>query len=255
MANVSKGTADRLGYSNAVRAAIEVNGGGVAKKAEEALFAKKPKDVDLVAFVETLGTLLKASEEELERADADHAAELADDDPLREERDLAQRELIDALLNARAMITGAYGASFAKRVGLTDALPERPDLLQTQARNAVSLLRRTKKPGVAFAQSKVELGSVADAIEPKSDRLKDLLSSLKREQREAEKTLVARDQAAERWDGVVSLAGAVMEQLARVAGEHEIADRVKPTERRRAGIVEEDPGTPVSAEPTGGEPA
>lgn len=192
--------------------------------------------------------MIRRAEERFEAADAAHQDELADDDPLRTERDVAKREVLDAMLSARSTVVGAFGTSFAKRVGLVVVLEDRPDLVEKQAAGAVRLLRKAKAPKDSFAGAKVNLESVADELDAKAATLRGLLDSLDKEQREAEKTLIARDQAGALWHGVSGLGGAVFEMLAEIAGEHEIAERARPTERRRAGILDED------VEPTGGDP-
>lgn len=238
---IQKTSANQLAYSAVVSSAYEVHGTRIAEKATEVLFRgkKKRKGVDLVAVTQGIAMVLKDAEADLEGTASAHADELADDDPLREERDEAAIDLGAGFLSARSIITGVFGVTFAKRVGLDVRVEERPDLMKKIGASVIRLLRKTKKPAASFAGSKVDLGSVADELDVKVVRLAGLLSSLKREEREAQQTMIARDQAAAHWNLVVTLAGNWLEGLARIAGEHEIADRVRPTERRRIGIPDE----------------
>ena len=236
---LAKTDANQLSYSADVRAAYEVHGKTIAEKAAAILFkGKKRKRLDLVAVTEEIKELLVEAEQALNDAAAAHADELADDDPLREERDETKLEIGSDLLSARSMVLGTYGAKFLKRVGLDRTLEDRPDLMHKLAASVVRLLRKAKKPAQSFVGGKVDLIAVADNLEGKVERLAGLLDSLKREEREAQQTMIARDQAGGHWRVVVTLAGGWLEGLARIAGEHEVADRVRPTERRRSGIIQ-----------------
>ncbi len=234
---LAKTDANQLSYSATVRAAYEVHGKRIAEKAGAVLFkGKKRKRLDLVTVTEDILELLSEAEAELNATAAAHADELADDDPLREERDEIKLEINDDLLRAKSMISGAFGPKFLSRLGLDRPLEDRPDLVQKVAAGVVRLLRKVKKPAQSFAGAKVDFVQIADNGGVKVGRLAGLLSSLKREEREAQQTMVARDQAAAHWRLVVTLAGGWLEGLARIAGENRIADLVRPTERRRAGI-------------------
>jgi hypothetical protein len=189
-------TANQIAYSQAIRAVLEVSGRSIAEKADAILFKRrKRKKLDLVALVEGLHELVEEAERELQAAANAHADELADDDPLREERDEVKREVGDAYLSAKGMLTGAFGASFAKRVGLDVVLEDRPDLVRKIGARVVRLLHKVKKPKNSFGGSKIDLGEIADALDEKVERLAGLLDSLKKEEREAQQTMIARDQA------------------------------------------------------------
>lgn len=238
---IQRTSANQLAYSAVVSSAYEVHGTRIAEKATEVLFKKKKrrKGVDLVTVTRDIALILKDAEQDLEETASAHADELADDDPIRQERDEAAIDLGAGFLSARSLVTGVFGMKFAKRVGLDVRVEDRPDLMKKIGASVIRLLRKTKKPATSFAGSKVNLASVADELDVKVVRLAGLLSSLKREEREAQHTMIARDQAAAHWNLVVTLAGNWLEGLARIAGEHEIADRVRPTERRRIGIPDD----------------
>ncbi|HEY8428657.1 MAG TPA: hypothetical protein VIL20_09795 [Sandaracinaceae bacterium] len=247
---VSKGTADKLAFSRSLGAALEVHGEQIAKKAAAVLFPDGKEEFDCVELIGAFRRMIRRAEERFEAADAAHLDELADDDPLRVERDLVKREVLDAMLSARATVTGAFGLAVAKSAGLVVVLEDRPDLVEKQAMAAVRSLRAAETPKRAFADAKVDLARVADELEAKAVKLRGLLDSLDRERREAEKTLNAREQAEAHWRGVTGLGGAVFEMMAEIAGEHRIAEGARPTVRRRAGILDDD-----IVDPTGDGPA
>ena len=238
---IGRTQANQLAFSARVRAVMQVSGEQIAEKAAEVLFKKRKKKrrLDLVAVTQDILELLNEAEAELEATSEAHADELADDDPLREERDDAKLDLSSGMLSTKSILTGAFGARFVKRVGLDRPLEERPDLVSKVAAGAVRLLRKVKKPASSFAGAKLDLNDLADELDAKVKRVNGLLSALKREEREAQQTMIARDQATEHWANVITLAAGWMEGLARIAGEHKIADNVRPTEHRRNGIPEE----------------
>jgi hypothetical protein len=244
MALVSKTTGDRLTTSGAVVAAIEVQGEEIAAKAQRALFEKK-QSVDLAQLVQDIGKVLRHSEDELRQTDAAYLAELTDDEGVREAREAAHVELSDRVISARSMVVGAYGAAFAAGVGLGPQLERRADLLVAQARNAAKLLRKKRPAGAKVGNAKLVLTDIADAIDESAENLSSALSAVERERREAQTAMIARDKAAERWERVYGGVAEILVGLAFIAGEDELALRIRPTARKRAGASGVD--TPVDA--------
>lgn len=235
MAEVSKTTADRLAHSSAVVAAIEVQGATIAEKAQEALFEKK-KAPALASFVEQLGKVLRVAEDDLRAKDASYLAELTNDEGVRSERDAADAALRELLIGARSIIVGAYGSAFAASVGLGTNIERRPDLLVAQSRNVGQLLTTKKAPASKVGKTKIKLSDIASSLEAGASELERKLAAVERDRREAQTAMVARDQATERWERVYGAVAEILVGLAFVAGEDELAARIKPTARRRAGI-------------------
>jgi hypothetical protein len=242
MAEVSKVTGDRLSVSGAVVAAIEVQGQVIADKAEDVLRLRKK--VDLNVFVAELGKVLRGAENDLRITDAAYLAELTDDADVRAERDAADAGLREALVGARSMVVGAYGATFASSVGLGANLERRSDLLVAQAQNASKLLRGKRAPSAKIGKLKLPLAAIADSIDEASSALSHALTAVERERREAQTAMIARNHAASRWERIYGAVAEIVVGLASVAGEDELALRIRPTARKRAGIVEAPETTP-----------
>ena len=69
--------------------------------------------------------------------------------------------------------------------------------------------------------------------------LKDALDAVAREERELQSTMSQRDEATARWTRTYAGVATILSGLAILAGLDDLAAKVRPTERKRAGIPEE----------------
>jgi len=85
----------------------------------------------------------------------------------------------------------------------------------------------------------LDISKLVAALNAKSKELKDALDAVKREERQGQLTRSRRDQASNtvsaRYQGVAD----AMTGLYELTGRADLADLVRPTARRRAGLVEE----------------
>ena len=149
MAEVSRATATKLANGSAVVSAIEVQGMRIAGRARAALFGDNPDAPDLEALVTQLGMTLKLQNEDLRRYEAEYLAERTDDDAVRAARDEALANGTTVYVNIKGLVSAAFGARYAARVGLGGATERRPDLFAAQARNAQRLLTDVPPPRLA----------------------------------------------------------------------------------------------------------
>jgi hypothetical protein len=254
MADVSKMVADRTAIARTVLSSIEVHGAEISADLTKILFPDgAPKHLTVQAFINALHGALAASVEELRAADIAHAQELADDDAPRAARDAAIVQLRDQLIGLRGTLSSVYGVAILKVYGLSGETPEDPNMLLHRAENAASLLgsrplaEKPKQDGVT-----VDIKKLGAALRAKAKKLKDALDAVKREEREGQLTRSRRDQAAagvsSRYQGVAD----AMTGLYALTGRADLAEIVRPTSRRRAGLAEEDDAT---TEATGEAPA
>lgn len=242
MADVSKGSADRLKISGAIAAALVSHQGGIdAGLASEG--SGLPRGIVLTTLFGWLGTTLERAEAALREADLAHMAELADDAEPRERRDATVLLLRAQMIDASDAVNGVYGASYAKTVGLQAPLSERPDMLVTQAANIVNLLGANTPPRVRLAGASLDVGALAAALDTKRGAAANALGDVAREEREKENTLSRRESATRKWARVYSGVASILAGLCYLAGLDDLAQRVRVTERRRAGI-EDEPVTP-----------
>ncbi len=251
MSKVSKGTTDKLSFSRAVETAIEVHGKDVASAFEQWLFqGEVPRKMSAAEWLTQMRHRLAADAAVFEARDLAHRMELADDSEPRQRRDAASAELRSVMISVRDLIRGAFGPAHVKAVGLDEPDPRRDELLAAQARGVVKRLGEHAfgKPGPGAKN--IDIAEMKRAIIKEVERLGVALADVKREEKEAQKSIVERDRAEADWARSYTAVGEMLVAFCRAAGEHEIADRVKPTARRRAGIVEEPVQPAEPSEPT-----
>jgi hypothetical protein len=238
MTDVSKVTTGRLKVGASVIAAFDAQGGAIATAVEASPNAP-PAGVALAVIAWVRGALHNANEG-LRAADLAHALEGDDDHAPRLRRDTLTRELRAALLSGSDGVRGVYGRSFGRGLGLEGALPERPDQLLHHAESVLRNLATHTAPEPEHEGSSFDLPRFAARVEGKCVALKEALESVSREERELQTTLSQRDQATSRWLRTYAGAAMILSGMATLAGLDDLAAKVKPTERKRAGIAEEE---------------
>lgn len=166
-------------------------------------------------------------------------AERADDVALESDRLAAVSEVRERVIRTRSMMQGAYSRELLAKVGLTGETPVDVDKLVTYAKGAVSGLRGTPLPAPEDGAS-VDAARRAELIEQALTRLDALTDGLALEARQEQQAIQARDVAetAVRLAYIAAADGFAADTNA--AGFPAIADRVRPTARRRLGLPEED---------------
>jgi hypothetical protein len=249
---LSKMAASRLAVSATVTSSASVHGPQIVQTLHPALFPKSPHKSEITQqFVDALGNLLDRAALEVQQADLAHAAELLDDAAPRQHRDDAQAELTMTLLGQREMLSALYGSQTASAYGLSESIPTFGAELLQRGRAVASLLRKTPiaaKPlrtGVT-----VKASALADELAPRIESLAAALSDVQRESREAQLTLERKSQAAASWENTYQGVTYAFYGLYLLAGRKDLADRIEPTARRRAGLPEDgDQPQPAAGDP------
>lgn len=240
MAEISKVTTDRLKISGTLIAAFDGQGGTISTTLHASPNA--PPAGLALSIMTWLRGAVEASGTNLREADLAHALEGDDDEGPRLQRVASERELRDAMLSGSDAVRGVYGRPFSKIVGLDTALAGRADQLQHQADGIVRALTANPPPAPIHEGASVNLASVAASIESKRAALQAALDKVALEERELQTTMSLRDQATARWTRTYSGVATILSGIAILAGLDDLASKVKPTERRRAGIPEEGEG-------------
>lgn len=247
MAKNSKVASNRIAVTDAVSASLRVHGPEVAAGLSAALDLGGPGARATRAEVEKLlgllGQLLDRTAVELAAADAAHVSELSDDEAPREQRDAATAKVRDKLLGLRDLLSGAYGEAVAKGYHVVEALPEQPQQVLQRGRNVAELLRtKPLKAPSRHASLKLKVPELADELTPLLDALEAALSTVRQEEREAQATQERKNRASENWQRIYQGATHLAYGAYILAGRRDLADRIEPTTRKRAGS--EDPGEP-----------
>ena len=240
MADVSKLTTDRLKHSMNVAAGIDVHGEAIARGLATSPLAP-PEGLVLTLFAWLKGTLA-ATEGNLREADIAHAVEATDDAEPRSRRDLAARQARIVLVSASDSVRGIFGEGVSRSLGLETSLPDRPDQVNHLAEGIVKSLLAAAAPTPLFEGASMSLEALAARIEAARRPLQAAINDVSREERELQATMSERDKATARWSRAYAGVAMIVSGMATLAGLDDLAAKVKPTERKRAGIPEEGEG-------------
>ncbi|MBK8256402.1 MAG: hypothetical protein IPK82_27505 [Polyangiaceae bacterium] len=201
---------------------------------------KKGEAAPSFAAVMTLACdLLESAKDRMVKQDAAHEAELADDAPVRVERDKAAIDLYDELVQIREMLTGAYG-SVTQQV-FAGPTPQDPVMLSRFSGEVIDALGKVKLPAPRIKGAKLDLGEIASNLNEKRAKLDQHLKAVQREVREAQATLEGKNEAMAAYDEVFAGVASVLSGLLRLAGRRELAAKVRPS-TRRPGVTEDSTG-------------
>ena len=256
MAEVSKVVSDRVAITRTLTWAIEVHGAEVAQTLEAALFpGGAPANCDVRVFLAALRGHAQRAADEIASKDQAHAMEMADDAAPRQAREAARTALREGIIGIRGSLEGVYGSAILSAYGLTGETPTEADELVHTASTAEELLRTralTEKPlrvGIS-----VDTKAIADDLKERIDHLRAALGDVRREEREAQVTREARNAALIAWNTSYQGVADTVTGLFELSGQSALADRVRPTARRRAGLTEEadtESSTPQETAPSG----
>lgn len=252
MADVSKMVSDRIAISRTVLSSLQVHGPEVSQDLEKILFPSgAPAHLTVSELLGALAGALHHATSALRDADLAHAAELSDDEAPRAARDQGVLDLRARLMSLRGTLSSVFGSATVTAYGLAGDTPEDADLLLHRASSVAGLLAERplveppKQAGVT-----VDGKALGHSLEEPMKRLRAALGDVRREEREAQLTLKQRNEAAAVWNtryqGVADAATGIFE----LVGQADLADRVRPTARRRAGATEES-DLPASSAPAG----
>ncbi len=240
MADVSKLVSERIAITRTLTSSISVHGAEVAPAIDDALFSgSPPPGFTALVLLQALGAAAQRAVDDLSATNQAHAAELADDGEPRAARDGARDELRAGLIGIRSTLSGVYGATLLAAYGLAGETPSEAEHLIEAASTTEGLLRNRplteapKQEGVS-----VDPKALADSLKARVEALRAALGDVRREEREAQVTLQRRNAATATWNKVYQGVADTLTGLFELAGEGELADRVRPTARRRAGLTE-----------------
>jgi hypothetical protein len=203
---------------------------------------------DMAFFVVLLGRFLRASGNVLVERDDAYQAELSDDAGPRFERDEMVERLQRRLVQVRDAINGVYGPVAARRLGFADRTPRDPEAVVRLARHVVGAIPEVRLDKPLFPGASIDLTAMVQQLTADADDLQRHLEEVAREVREAQVAKASRDQAMEKHDANFSQVANLMMALLRLAGQPELADRFRPSQRT-PGQMESDETPPTD---TGG---
>ena len=246
MGELTKLVANRQSNARAVVTAIDVHVKTAAPAVSALLFPNgEPSHLTVAQVLAALGQALTTHTEAIGAADRALADELGDDQPYRDARGAARAAVRGALHDCASSVSGAYGASVVHACGLDGALPGPDGLLLQQAKQAYAALAKGAPKVAPKKGCSLDFTALAEDLQVHIAALEASLQDVKREEREAEQALTRRDGDVAAFEPVYMGIANVAAGLLELVGKGELASRVKPTVRRRAGL-DEAPPEPVA---------
>lgn len=245
----SKMVLDREKSSRSVQAATVTHRGVVVK---EVGLAFGSKDAG-----EAAGVLLDVSKSRLieytwamSQADEAHLTELSDDPPARQLRDESAAALSEELVAQREGFTAILGRSFVQALGFEGNTPVDPQGLLRLGQQVMASLLVVPAPTPRLPGFTWDPVAYTTRLQALLSPLSAALKAVATEEREAEAATIRKTRAIEAYDEVFSQTASLVSTLLRIAGETDLADRVRPSSRRRGQTVadeqDEAPATETS---------
>ncbi|MEE8522383.1 MAG: hypothetical protein V3T72_00510, partial [Thermoanaerobaculia bacterium] len=190
--------------------------------------------------------ILQAARFRMAEAEAKHVDELAGDDERRTLRQQAFDGLKSTILEQRDFFAGAFGPDQAEMLGFPPQIGRSPMALLRQGERLVQHLTdpTAELPPPRLGQVTLDLVETAASVAPEVEALRSSMDVVGREVKLAQATRLDRDRAVEELDATLLWVARSLEAIYRLAGETELADRIRPATRR--------PGRPIGEE---GEPS
>lgn len=254
----SKQVVDRQKSAEAVIAAAETHAERVGTAAEEKLapFLKgKQPAPNIKALIALASASLASTKKTMVEADEAHVQELGDDDAPRENRDAAQQALSTELVELREWMTGLFGGAAVRKLGFSDQAPRDAVALSRFAGEVVTALKTKPLPAPRKKGVKWDADESIETLTKLRTSLDGFIADVAREAREAQGTLVTKNNAIAAYDESFREVANLLVGLFEFAGERELADRVRPSTRRpgqREADAPQVEDAPAKNEPGGG---
>jgi hypothetical protein len=204
---------------------------------------------DLRTVFRILQRLLAVAVQGLVTAGDRHLREVDNDIKLRTRRDELVGLLGTKVSNFRKTLDGLFGSGSALELaGIDGRTEQEPVALLAQIERT---LERFGDPGMELATPgfsvQMNPAAVVEDFQSEYQELRDLVTELTRENRKSDATIIAKNEAMARYDEQFRWIAGCLEALYHLAGQHELAARVKPSLRRSGRTQAE-----VEAEESGG---
>ncbi len=250
-----KTISDRIRSFVSIENAVLHHGERVAKILDEKFNVLLPEElrIDYHALMLGILELLRDACDKLTEAEQTHVDEQADDVRQRQQREADMRALNDEILEVRDAFTGVYKPANVEEFGFPRNVARTPHDL---ARQGDHLIKNLEKSGLDLPKPRFGEGLPIDELtKPIRDATKQLRASItdtNRERKEAEVAQVEKDRSAVYYDMLLLWGARMLEGFFTLAGEDELAARVRPSVRRPGNteeIAEEEEQAQVSEAP------
>lgn len=204
-------------------------------------FFQSMTEVDILQFLEAIGTSLTKQTEALRKAETEYVNERANAPAAQEQKELAFQDALKTLRKMRYRLLSLVGEETTQKYGIQAEETTDPLKLLSLLDNAATLLKSETEPFIDDFQEEgapnrkiypIVLGQI---LEEKAKRLEEALESENREERKLQAAMLRRDHSLSQWGNTYQSISTTLEGLYRLAGLKELADKIHPTLQRRRG--------------------
>ncbi len=211
-----------------------------------------------------VGARIASVQEQLVDAEDAHVRNQIQISDLKREGERLNVALYDEQVSVRRILEGAYGSGRGfELAAVKGSTPQGLDNLSDQVDQTVKLLRdpAIEAPSVKAGGVAIDFAAMAESLETgraEIVRVGELLASARKA---ADQTVIEKRKATAAFDAVFPWAAQTVEGVFRMAGERDLADRIRTARQRvtRNQGVEEtetaEPADPAAGEPAAGAPA
>jgi hypothetical protein len=243
-----------------IRVAIDADGeriGGLLNETNPLPVPEGEPTFDYRLHFQHLSHQLDTAVGDTELAEDAHSARLIRVARFQSQRDEVVKSGYDTLVWARQGLESLYPNGGFELGFLKGKTPEVPDRLLEQLEQTVKFLR---EPAVDLREVRVrgfsaDFGVVAAELETEIAAVQDSLDGLARVRKDAEGTLVVKREAIVQLRRTLLWVGRTTEGLFHLAGESELAARIRKSTRRPPRPSEQEPATEPPVEEPDAEPA
>jgi hypothetical protein len=204
---------------------------------------------DVVVFVDALVLRLRRAFAELKDAEERHNTELANDGVNRERRDVSEQSLRDVMTDWRSLFRVTHGLRKAAEVGFERRIASHPLAMLRQADRILTQLKDPELVHPATEGVAVTHETTIAKLDATSKALRQAMDDLTGGLTKTAGALVAKDAAMEHFDEVYRLFVNLLRSAFRLAGKHELANRLTLRLSRRSRRSDNEQTSPEAPEP------
>jgi hypothetical protein len=208
---------------------------------------------DLTAVIDLYGRRLEGFRDEMVAADGDYLTQRAMLADLTLESEIPTGKVKSSILSLRATCEGLLGRNVLRSLGLDFLLAQEPQgvLRQSEIIRERLLSSDSELMPERWLRNPLVREELATELDREIAELRLMVQRLVEQRKAVDTAKVRKDQTQEEFDRQFIPLARVLEATFRVAGETELADRIRPTVRQlgRDGGEDEEPTEPEATEP------
>lgn len=169
--------------------------------------------------------------------DLEHAKEALETSQARAKRDVVLNDTWSQLSSLKQAISGFHGESSLSLLGMKNPIPRTPIELQRYLENIENIVNQ----GVIMPEQVLPgpvvwtNDAILKVIRPMLKTLRDALEAVAQEQQEDKDTMTRKWELMEKQNHVYTAVAHIAEAYARLAGDHDLGERLRPRTSSRAG--------------------